>query len=124
MRTNLVGRSCVSAITQTPASGPLGPVTTPAMSAAPMDTPWAARGHAGRLAARPTIITWTNQRRIMLISPSVYVLDTCPPENPRPPQGHHAHPPHRDSSPPPVPLPPHPARGDDQPAPAPTAPAP
>src|SRR5687768_18447974 len=39
MRTNFVGRSVVSAITQTPASGPLGPVTTPAMSSASTGTP-------------------------------------------------------------------------------------
>src|SRR5213080_3939309 len=71
MRTNFVGRSWVSAITHTPASGPFGPVTAPAMSAAPMGTPWPARGHAGRFAARPTIITWTKQRRIVLISPSI-----------------------------------------------------
>jgi hypothetical protein len=38
-----VGRSVVSAITQTPASGPPGPVTTPAMSARPGVTPAAAR---------------------------------------------------------------------------------
>src|SRR5687768_4818178 len=38
MRTNFVGRSVVSAITQTPASGPLGPVTTPPMSSASMRT--------------------------------------------------------------------------------------
>src|SRR2546429_6321482 len=104
MRTNFVGRSWVSAIPHAPASGPFGPVTAPAMSAAPMGTVWAARGHAGRFAARPTIITWTNQRRIVFISPSSYVLDTCPPENPCPPQGHHPYPPHRDSSSPPVPL--------------------
>src|SRR2546421_4664655 len=73
MRMNLVGRSWVSAITHTPASGPFGPVTTPAMSEAPIERPWAARGHAGRFAARPTIITWTDQRRIVFISPSVYV---------------------------------------------------
>src|SRR5438552_7420909 len=72
MRTNLVGRSCVSAITHTPASGPFGPVTTPAMSAGPTETPWAVRGHAGRFAARPTIITWTNQRRIVLMSPPLH----------------------------------------------------
>src|SRR6266446_1045125 len=36
---NLVGRSVVSAITQTPASGPLGPLTTPLISAA--DAPMA-----------------------------------------------------------------------------------
>src|SRR2546430_15985187 len=114
MRTNFVGRSWVSAITHTPASGPFGPVTAPAMSAAPMGTVWAARGHAGRFAARPTIITWTNQRRIVVISPSRYVLDTCPPEDPRPPQGHHPYPPHRDSSSPPVPLSAYAERGDDE----------
>src|SRR3954467_6631132 len=35
MRANLVGKSVVSAITQTPASGPLGPFTTPPMSWGP-----------------------------------------------------------------------------------------
>jgi hypothetical protein len=38
MRTNFVGRSAVSAMTQTPASGPFGPVTTPPMSSASMGT--------------------------------------------------------------------------------------
>src|SRR3989440_12195750 len=71
MRTNFVGRSWVSAITHTPASGPFGPVTAPAMSAGAVVTAWAGRGHGGRLAARPTIITWTKQRRIVLISPPV-----------------------------------------------------
>src|SRR5215467_4966769 len=32
MRANFVGRSVVSAMTHTPASGPLGPVTTPPMA--------------------------------------------------------------------------------------------
>src|SRR6516165_10057227 len=36
---NLVGRSVVSAITQTPASGPFGPLTTPPISLSPMVTP-------------------------------------------------------------------------------------
>src|SRR6185312_7282783 len=36
--TNLVGRSVVSAITQTPASGPLGLVTNPPSSALPTRT--------------------------------------------------------------------------------------
>src|SRR5436853_6448938 len=36
MRANRVGRSVVSAITQTPVSGPLAPFTTPPMSVAPM----------------------------------------------------------------------------------------
>src|SRR5689334_15815129 len=35
MRTNLVGKSRVSAMTQMPASGPLGPVTVPPMSFGP-----------------------------------------------------------------------------------------
>jgi hypothetical protein len=34
IRANRVGRSRVSAITQTPASGPFGPATTPPMSSA------------------------------------------------------------------------------------------
>src|SRR5580765_2457978 len=38
MRANLVGSSVVSAITQTPASGPAGPVTTPPMSSPSMRT--------------------------------------------------------------------------------------
>src|SRR2546421_8707309 len=107
MRTNFVGRSWVSAITHTPASGPFGPVTTPAMSVGPIGTPWAARGHAGRFAARPTIITWTNQRRIVFISPSVYVLNPCPPRGPQPCRP-------RDSSSPPVPLCAYAERGDDE----------
>src|SRR5688572_17653438 len=38
MRTNFVGRSFVSAMTHTPASGPFGPVTTPPMSSGPTFT--------------------------------------------------------------------------------------
>src|SRR5215471_3069190 len=38
MRANLVGRSLVSAITHTPASGPFGPLTTPPMSSASIAT--------------------------------------------------------------------------------------
>ena len=41
---NLVGRSVVSAITQTPASGPLALVTTPPRSRAPI---WIARSAGG-----------------------------------------------------------------------------
>src|SRR5882672_3084351 len=56
---NFVGRSVVSAITQTPASGPLGPVTTPPMSpAAALPVPWvlrqAVRSAARTAAAMPT----------------------------------------------------------------------
>jgi hypothetical protein len=47
MRTNLVGRSAVSAMTQTPASGPDAPVTTPAMSSASIGMTSAARAGAG-----------------------------------------------------------------------------
>ncbi len=36
--TNLVGRSVVSAITQTPGSGPFALVTTPPMSSLPIET--------------------------------------------------------------------------------------
>src|SRR5258708_4863079 len=43
---NLVGSSAVSAMTQTPASGPFGPVTTPPRSAAPIVTAAAGRGCA------------------------------------------------------------------------------
>src|SRR5262245_24747592 len=46
MRANLVPRSLVSAITQTPASGPFGPLTTPPMSVAP--TCWALAGVAAK----------------------------------------------------------------------------
>src|SRR5262245_42587875 len=42
MRANFVGSSVVSAITHTPASGPLGPVTTPPMSSLSMATSAAA----------------------------------------------------------------------------------
>ena len=46
VRENFVGRPVVSAITQTPASGPFGPVTTPPMSSPSMATsppaPWVA----------------------------------------------------------------------------------
>src|SRR6187455_997024 len=38
MRTNRTGKSRVSAITHTPASGPFGPVTTPPMSSASIAT--------------------------------------------------------------------------------------
>src|SRR6267154_1750538 len=49
---NFVGRSVVSAIPQTPASGPLGPVTTPPMSpAAALPVPWVLK-QAVRSAAR------------------------------------------------------------------------
>jgi hypothetical protein len=46
IRTNRVGRSVVSAITQTPASGPEAPVTTPAMSSLSIGIASAAEGRA------------------------------------------------------------------------------
>src|SRR6516162_375888 len=61
MRAKRVGRSLVSAITQTPASGPFGPVTTPPISVAPILTPggacWAdsCAGAAASKAAASTI---------------------------------------------------------------------
>src|SRR5262245_4534475 len=52
MRANLVGRSLVSAITHTPASGPFDPVTTPPMAVEPT-VPVACCALAGIAATRP-----------------------------------------------------------------------
>src|SRR5688500_18658640 len=52
MRTNLVGRSDVSAMTHTPASGPAAPVTTPAMSSVSIGIVSAARRRASVAPAR------------------------------------------------------------------------
>src|SRR5437879_3256454 len=52
MRMKRTGRSRVSAITQTPASGPFGPVTTPPMSSLSMATACCACNEAG--ATQPT----------------------------------------------------------------------
>src|SRR4051794_4885441 len=59
MRANLVGRSAVSAITQTPASGPLGLVTTPPMSSGSIWT-WAGKHAASpkTAAARYNVLCW------------------------------------------------------------------
>jgi hypothetical protein len=69
-----VGRSVVSAMTQTPASGPLGPVTTPPMSSLSMATGAAAGACAldGDAAAMPTAATPENRmsRKPMLTSPA------------------------------------------------------
>src|SRR6185369_3582700 len=51
---NLVGRSVVSAITQTPASGPFGPLTTPPRSPSPTLTPGGALWCAPRV--RPGLV--------------------------------------------------------------------
>src|SRR5215218_1133221 len=71
MRTNFVGRSFVSAITHTPASGPFGPVTTPPMSVGPTST---ASRDIGRAAA--TIATHAAARPPI---PNVLILVTAPP---------------------------------------------
>src|SRR5436189_4210561 len=62
---NFVGRSLVSAMTQTPASGPFAPVTTPAMSFAPaLPVPCVLR-QAVRSAARA--LATTPKYKIFLI---------------------------------------------------------
>ena len=57
MRTNFVGRSEVSAMTQTPASGPAGPVTAPPMSSAPTCTKNCLDGSAAATSATNTAVT-------------------------------------------------------------------
>src|SRR2546430_12888777 len=114
MRTNFVGRWWVSAITHTPASGPFGPVTTPAMSAAPMGTPWAARGQVQRPVARPTIATAARQSRVVLMFPP---LTSVTPDHPRTPVRPRVITPTlliANSSSPPVPLSAYAERGDDE----------
>src|SRR5436190_16854947 len=74
MRTNFVGRLVVSAMTQTPASGPLGPDTTPPMSSASTATapascawpPWPRT--AACTAARPSAITVAHAQAVVLIA--------------------------------------------------------
>src|SRR5258705_5541238 len=68
MRMKRTGRSRVSAITQTPASGPFGPVTTPPMSSLSMVTACCACNEAG--ATQPTTaipIAATPVKRILRI---------------------------------------------------------
>src|ERR1700676_4995180 len=79
--TNLVGRSVVSAITQTPASGPLGLLTTPPRSALPMRTgsllSWPARTPASVVAkSTPSTITIPGYKVLLLI-----ISDLLPPPN-------------------------------------------
>src|ERR1051325_2367092 len=74
MRTNVVGRSCVSAITHTPKGSPLGPVTTPAMSWAPTGTPWASKGRAATVES-PIIAAPMHPSRIVLIVPLFCFLE-------------------------------------------------
>src|SRR6476659_3863088 len=62
MRANLVGRSVVSAITHTPASGPLDPVTVPPMSLSVIF--WASAGALTNAAA-------SNAKRLLMVPSSV-----------------------------------------------------
>src|SRR5262249_9297575 len=69
---NLVGRSVVSAITQTPASGPFGPLTTPPMSSASIATwPAAAPCWARTVVAGPVNHNPTAAIAIALIAAPV-----------------------------------------------------
>src|SRR6185369_6774327 len=68
MRANRVGSSVVSAITQTPASGPAGPVTTPPMSSpsmrgAPLPACWAPSVTTEPAQARAIAIATTTRYR-------------------------------------------------------------
>src|SRR5205823_5156400 len=68
MRMNFVGRSVVSAITQTPASGPFAPVTTPPMSSLSMATAVCARNGAGQTnEAMPIAATVTYRLALSVI---------------------------------------------------------
>src|SRR5580765_7315014 len=72
MRANLVGRSVVSAMTHTPASGPLGPVTTPPMAlpsirTAPPAPCWALSVPAAPAQITAIAITVTPRYRSRLI---------------------------------------------------------
>src|SRR5262245_66548357 len=73
MRANLVGNSVVSAITQTPASGPLGPRTTPPISSASIATvagavPWAPSSTgAANSAAKPIAATVLRNCAVLFI---------------------------------------------------------
>src|SRR5215468_5414990 len=78
MRANFVGRSVVSAMTQTPASGPFGPVTTPPMSSASMATAVWARSWAGARARSPaTPIAATLKYSLVLSLIGALLVDCC-----------------------------------------------
>src|SRR6185369_3557824 len=69
---NLVGRSVVSAMTHTPASGPFGLVTTPPRSATPIETVGVAGCWASTTTAAPAryaamAITATSERLLPLV---------------------------------------------------------
>src|SRR6188508_1906749 len=83
MRVNLVGRSVVSAMTHTPASGPLAPVTTPPMSSGSMDTARAccAATHVNEPQTNPAKTNATMGRfrcNLMSVYPSDMDSTTCP----------------------------------------------
>src|SRR5207245_7399782 len=82
--TNLVASSLVSAITHTPASGPLGPVTTPpivspSLRAAGSGGWWTGVRVRGTVenAARPTTITATYEAVCVLMFLSVHPTLPC-----------------------------------------------
>src|SRR5207253_9414316 len=75
---NLVGSSVVSAITQTPASGPLAPVTTPPISSASMRTApplfccaVSPTGHGAKRRATPSTTKLNDNRFFGFIFPSL-----------------------------------------------------
>src|SRR6266508_4798581 len=77
---NLVGRSLVSAITQTPASGPLAPVTTPPMSSLSMATAvWAltCAGAAASKEAMPIAATVKYSLALSLMGALLVRYDSC-----------------------------------------------
>src|SRR5689334_17190369 len=69
----LVGRSLVSAITHTPASGPLAPVTVPAMSLAPAEpSPCGALMQAATIAATAAAQAAAQIERVLfMLSPGL-----------------------------------------------------
>src|SRR5262245_18607351 len=72
MRTNRVGSSVVSAMTHTPASGPLGPVTTPPMSSA--STATVAAGACCRALTAPIVSAQTAATRTACIIRVVFIV--------------------------------------------------
>src|SRR5262249_54053146 len=80
---NFVVRSLVSAITQTPASGPLAPVTTPPISSASIRTasavcwPAVITGAAIQMRAAPTATTLEYSHRVILMARLLYLRRFC-----------------------------------------------
>src|SRR4051794_11999652 len=73
MRTNLVGRSRVSAITHTPASGPFAPETVPLMSFAPTCGD-ECDGDIARSAATDSTDKPRSRRRVFIADSSFWAL--------------------------------------------------